>query len=298
MSRRTLIVSAMALVTLGSMAWLCSCSGKTEHESEPLAAVQAVRVKRADVHQKVASDAVLYPLQQAAIVPKVNSPVLKFYVDRGAHVQAGQLLAVLENRDLEAAVAENKGAYDEAKANYESTIASNLPEQIQKAELDLKNAKAALQAAQQLYDGSKKLYEQGALARMQLNQVEVGLTQAQSQLQTAEQQLEKLQSVGKKAQSQAAQGLLAAAKGRYENAEAQLAYSEIRSPITGVVTDRPLYAGEMPASGAALITVMDVSQMKAKAHISPEEAGPVRVGNSATLPPLASRAIFRVRSPW
>ncbi len=46
-----------------------------------------------------------------------------------------------------------------------------------------------------------------------------------------------------KAQLKAAQGQLAAAKGAYDNAAAQLSYSEIRSPIDGVVTDRPLFRG-------------------------------------------------------
>ncbi len=284
MPRRTLInLPGLAFVTIGVVAWLCSCSGKTGQESEPLVSVQAVPAQRAEIQQKVTSGAVLFPVQQASIVPKVSAPVLKSYVNRGERVRAGQLLAVLENRDLAAAVAENKGAYEQAAANYQSTMASNLPEQIQKAELDLKNAKAALQAAQQLYDGSKKLYEQGALAKTQLNQAEVGLTQSQTQLQTAELQLERLQSVGRKAQSQAAEGQLAAAKGRYESAEAQLAYSEVRSPISGVVTDRPLYPGEMASMGTPLITVMDTSQVIARAHISQQEAQSLRVGNPATI---------------
>jgi HlyD family secretion protein len=284
MSRKILIdLSALAFVTTTLVLGLCSCSGKTGKESGPLVSVQAVRVRRTEIQQKVSSDAVLFPLQQATIVPKVNAPVAKFYVNRGDHVRAGQLLAVLEHRDLAATVTENEGAYRQAQANYESTMASSLPEQIQKAEVNLKNAKAAHQAAQQLYESSKKLYEQGALAKMQLNQAEVGLTQTQTQLQTAEQQLEKLQSVGQKAQSQAAQGQLAAAKGKYENAQALLAYTEIRSPINGVVTDRPLYAGEMPAPGAPLITVMDTSQVIAKAHISQQDAEALRVGNPATI---------------
>lgn len=284
MSRRTLIdLSALFFVAAVLSAGFCSCSGKTGQESEPLVTVQAVRVERSTIQEKVTTEAVLFPLHQASIVPKISAPVLKFYADRGERVHAGQLLAVLENRDLAAAVAENKGAYEEAQANYESTIASNLPEQIQKAELDVKTAKAAFQAAQQLYDSSKKLYEQGALARMQLNQAEVGLTQSQTQLQTAEQQLEKLQSVGRKAQAQAAQGQLAAAKGRYENAQAQLAYSEVRSPISGVVTDRPLYTGEMASPGAPLITVMDLSRVIARAHVPASEAAPLKLGDFAEI---------------
>jgi HlyD family secretion protein len=284
MSRKTWIdVSVLALVAAGLVVCLCGCSGKTVPVDAPVVIVQAVRVRRAEIQQKVTSEAVLFPLHQASIVPKISAPVEKFYVNRGERVRAGQLLAVLENRDLAAAAAENKGGYEQAQANYESTMASGLPQQIQKAEVDVKNAKAGLLAAQQLYDSSKKLYEQGALAKMQLNQAEVGLTQAQTQMATAEQQLENLQSVGQKSQSKAAQGQLAAAEGRYQGAEAQLGYSEIRSPINGVVTDRPLYPGEMASTGTPLITVMDISQVIARAHIPESQADSLKVGDAAEL---------------
>ena len=272
-----------ALLLLGIVLVMAGCSSKESPETEPVVTVQAIHVRRSEIEQEVTAEAVLFPLNQSTIVPKISAPVEKFYVNRGDHVHAGQLLAVIENRDLAAAVAENKGAYEQAEANYESTSASNLPEQIQKAEAAVKTAEASFNAARQLYESSKKLYEQGALAKNQLNQAEVGLTQAQTQLQTAEQQLEKLHSVGEKAQLKAAQGQLAAARGRYQSAEAQLAYSEIRSPIDGVVTDRPLYQGEMAATGAPLITVMNLSQVIARAHIPESEAAQLKVGDPAEL---------------
>ena len=49
------------------------------------------------------ADAVLAPLAQAAIEPKITAPVKKFYVERGQRVKAGELLAELENTDLAAA---------------------------------------------------------------------------------------------------------------------------------------------------------------------------------------------------
>ncbi|HUZ46168.1 MAG TPA: efflux RND transporter periplasmic adaptor subunit [Terriglobia bacterium] len=270
-----------ALLALGVSMVLAGCGGKQAPESEPLVTVQVVRVERSEIRQQVSTEAVLYPLHRATIVPKISAPVEKFYVERGDRVRAGQLVAMLENSDLAAAVAENKGAYQQAEANYESTSASNLPEQTQKAEAAVTSAKASYKAAQQLYASSKKLYQQGALAGKQLNQAEVGLTQAETQLQTAKQQLEKLHSVGLKAQLKAAQGQLAAAKGRYQNAQAQLAYSEIRSPIDGVVTDRPLYQGEMAASGTPLMTVMNLSQVVARAHFPASEAALLKVGDPA-----------------
>ncbi len=274
---------ALSLLALGVLLLTAGCGGKEAPESEPQVTVKAVRVERAEIERQVTSEAVLYPLHQATIVPKISAPIRRFYVERGDRVRAGQLLAVLENSDLAAAVAESKGAYEQAEANYESTSASNLPEQIQKAQAAVKSAKASFNAAQQLYESSKKLYQQGALAGKQLNQAEVGMAQAQGQLQTAEQRLEKLQSVGEKTQLKAARGQLAAAKGRYENAQAQLSYSEIRSPIDGLVTDRPLFPGEMASTGTPLMTVMDLSQVVARARIPASQAAELRVGDRARL---------------
>jgi HlyD family secretion protein len=274
---------ALVLLALGISIAMAGCGGKEAPGSEPLVTVQAVHVQRSVIERQVTSEAVLYPIHQATIVPKISAPVQKFYVERGDHVRAGQLLAVLENSDLAGAAASAKGTYIQAEANYESTFASNLPEQIQQAKAAVESAKAAYKAAQQLYESSKKLYAQGALAGKQLNQAEVGLTQAQNQLQTAEQQLEKLQSVGEKAQLKAAQGQLAAAKGAYENAQAQLSYSEIRSPIDGVVTDRPLYPGEMASTSAPLVTVMNLSQVIARAHVPASEAALLKMGDPAEI---------------
>src|SRR5678816_4763528 len=63
----------------------------------------------------------------------------------------------------------------------------------------------------------------------------------------------------------------------------RLSYSEIRSPIDGVVADRPLYPGEMAAAGAPLLTVMDISQVIARAHIPQPEAALLKAGDQATI---------------
>jgi RND family efflux transporter MFP subunit len=79
---------------------------------------------------------------------------------------------------------------------------------------------------------------------------------------------------------------LESAKGKYLGAAAQLSYSEIRSPIDGVVTDRPLYPGEMAPAGAPLITVMNLAEVVARSHIPQEEAVLLKVGDKATIAAL------------
>ncbi len=274
-----------AIATAGLMFALLAggCSSGPGGEGRPVVTVKTAVAETKSIQQEISTEAVLYPIHQESLVPKISAPVARYYVNRGDAVHAGELLAVLENTDLQAAVAENKGNYDQAQANYESMKAASLPEQIQTAELDVKSARAASDAASQVYKSSEKLYQQGALAKKQLDQANVAMTQARNQLQTAEQHLAKLQSVGEKAQLKAAEGQLAAARGRYENAQAQLAYSEIHSPIAGVVADRPLYPGEVASPGTPLFTVMNISKVVARAHIPESQAQMLKVGDAARI---------------
>ena len=72
--------------------------------------MQAAKAEKKSIQQVIRSEAVLYPKNQAAITPKIVAPVKQFYVNRGSRVHAGQLLAVIENRDLAAAETETKGS--------------------------------------------------------------------------------------------------------------------------------------------------------------------------------------------
>jgi HlyD family secretion protein len=272
----TLLALAIAM-TLFSVA--CS-KGKLEEAAVP---VTAATVQKATIQRVVEADAVLFPLQQAAIVPKITAPVKEFKVIRGSKVHQGQLLAVLENKDLAAAKEENKGAFEQAEAAYVTSTAASLPEEVQKATSDAQFAKEQFDAEQKVYDSRQELFKQGALPRKDMDQSRVALTQARAQYELAKRHLDSLNAVVKQQELKSFQGQLSSAKGKYMGAQAQYSYSEIRSPIDGVVTDRPLYPGEMPAAGVPLITVMDISRVTARAHIPQRDAATLKVGDDATI---------------
>src|SRR5207248_1761316 len=140
-----------------------------------------------------------------------------------------------------------------------------------------------LDAQEKVFQSRQQLYQEGALPRKELDQSQVENVQARNQYAIAKRHLETLQAVGNKQELKAAAGQLESAKGKYLGAEAQLSYSEIRSPIDGVVTDRPLYPGEMAVAGTPLITVMDISQVIARAHIPQDRAALLKVGDKATI---------------
>lgn len=257
------------LAALAAIATGTACSKEEEKEVTPVVTVQTATVKRGPIEQVITSDAVLFPIQQSAITPKINAPVQKFYIQRGSRVKQGQLLATLENRDL-------RGALAQAEANYESTTKATVPEDLKKAQTDVANAKQELDAEQKLFDSRQQLFNQGALPRKDLDQARVALTQAQSQYAVAQQHLTAVESVSAVATTKSAAGQL-------ETASANVSYSEIRAPISGIVTDRPLYPGEMASTSTPLLTIMDTSRVTARAHIPQDQAALLKVGDLAEI---------------
>ena len=283
--RRTLAIAGAAAI--GGLLISMGCSSD-KGDQEPTVTVQVAAVEKTTIQRTINTQAILFPRQQAAIVPKISAPVKKFLVKRGSPVHQGQLLAVLENRDLSAAAQENKGSYEQAQASYETTTAAGLPEEIRKAEADAQQAQQTLDAQEKVFESRQQLFTQGALPRKELDQSRVDVTQARNQAVITKKHLDTLMAVGKQQELKSAAGQLESAKGKYLGAEAQLGYSEIRSPIDGVITDRPLYPGEMAAAGTPLLTVMDISSVIAKAHIPQNDAAALKVGDqgSMTVPGL------------
>jgi HlyD family secretion protein len=261
---------------------LSACSSD-KGDKEPTVSVQVVSVEKTTIQRIINTQAILFPHAQAAIVPKISAPVEKFLVKRGSAVREGELLAVLENRDLAAAAQDTKGAYDQAQATYETTTAASLPEEIQKAEADVQQAKQALDAQEKIFESRQQLFDQGALPRKDLDQSRVDITQARNQYAIAKDHLDHLNAIGKQQTRKSAQGQLESAKGKYLAAQAQLSYSEIRSPINGVITDRPLYPGEIATAGTPLLTVMDTSSVIAKAHIPQSDAALLKAGDTGSM---------------
>ena len=271
-----LVFTALGLFLLGGC-------GDAEKEKVPVVSVQTTPTQRGPISQIIAADAVVYPLEQATIAPKITSTVKHFLVQRGSRVKKGQLLAELENKDLEAAAQASKGDFQQADATYETTVGASLPQQIQRAELDAATAKSAFDAQQKVYDSRKTLFQQGAIPRRDLDLAEVAFLQARSQNEQAQKQLADLQRLGKEEALRAAQGSRLSAEGHMLGAEAQLSYSRITSPIDGVVTDRPLYEGDLANANQPILTVMNTSRLIAKAHIPQSEAAILKVGNAAEL---------------
>jgi RND family efflux transporter MFP subunit len=132
-------------------------------------------------------------------------------------------------------------------------------------------------------ESRQQLLQQGAIARRQVDEAGVAYAQAKSQFDTAQRHLQSVQSVGRVEDIKIVQAQADSAKGKLEAAQAQLGYSQIPSPVSGVVSDRPLFVGELAVPGTPLMTIMDISSVIARVNVPQAQAAYVRVGQPARI---------------
>src|SRR5260370_3234681 len=252
-------------VTLAAAMISSGCAKGGVAEASPTVTVQVGAAENQTIERKVTGEATLYPLEQSAIVPKISAPIKKFYVEKGRKVQAVQLVEEIENLELVGQKQEEEANLTQAEAGYQQGV--------QKAEQDRTLAKEQLDAAQKLYDARKELYKQGAVSSKDVDDANVALIQAKNAYGMSQKQLD----------LKIAEGQYKAAQVKTTEVEVSLNYSRIVSPIDGVVTDRPVYPGEMASNSGPIITVMNLSQIVARAHVDQQKASQLKVGDSATI---------------
>jgi multidrug efflux pump subunit AcrA (membrane-fusion protein) len=278
-SRVLLLAILVALFSAG-----CSkAKDKEAAETEAPTPVQVEAVHLGAIDRIVTADAVLYPIDQSSITSKITAPVKRVLVNRGDHVRAGQLVAELESADLAAAANESQHQYNQAEANLQTVTGATVPEDQTKAQADVDSTRQALEAAKTLYNNRVELVKQGALAQKLADDAKVAMVQAQSQFDTAQRHLQALNQVAEREQIRGAQAQADAAKAHYDSAAVQVSYAQIRTPIKGIVSDRPVYPGEMAASGGAIVSVVDISSVVARANVPVNDANYIKVGRPATV---------------
>ena len=257
------------------------CKKKAEEAPEVSVTVQAGHLTQGPISEEIAADAILAPISVAAISPRISAPIRAEYVQRGVHVRRGQLLVSLDDRDLKGNALDSTGAVTSAQANYTATTQATIPEEVRKAELDVIQSKAALDVAERTARERQALYKQGALSGREADAAYAAEVQAQAASDAARQHVALLQQTTHLTDKQAAQGQLTSARGKLENAQAQAGFATLRSPIDGIVTDRPLFPGETAAAGTPVITIMDTSSLLAKLHLAQASAQKLKVGHPA-----------------
>lgn len=214
-------------------------------EAPEAVSVKAFRAERRPVSTFILSNTTLESIRKVTVYAKVNALVQEIRVEEGDSVRRGQVLARLEDREI-------RNEYQQAQIALEQ------------ARLALQQAEVRSQLSQANFERSKSLFEQRLISQQEYDQA--GLTNRTDSLalQVARQQDE-------------------AAQARLEAARIQLDYTEIRSSIDGVVTERLIEVGGRVNVNQAVFTVEDFTPLWARIFVPEKDLPQLKIGQTARL---------------
>lgn len=275
--------TAVFAMALGAGLAGCRTGGE-----QPVKTEFRVRVARAEAGQAVLhvdAPATLFARQEAVVAARLTAPVAELLVRKGDRVAAGQVLARLESRDLEAQRNEARATVADAEATLEKLASGTLPGDVERARGQLASARAALEQAEKFLERRKRLYEQGAIPQRDLQVTQTEFEQARAAYQVAQNAYDLLLKQTGQRDVAIARSRLEAARARLALAEAQLSYATVRSPFAGTVTEQFVFPGDMAGPGVPMFRVADLSVVVARAQVPETEATAVRRGQSCAFEP-------------
>jgi membrane fusion protein (multidrug efflux system) len=238
---------------------------------------------RADIRTADAYVTVHY----AAIAPRISGQVAAVPVDDNDIVKAGQVLATLDPRDNETALAAAEAGVARDKSQLEeiSATASRQPSIIEEQQAAVAAARARLAFAQANARRYGNLATTGAGTMQEHQQADATLEQGQAWLDSAQASLDaaRRQLDVLKAQISATEAAVRADEARLEQARLNVSYTQIRAPIDGMVGERSVQVGNYVGPGSTLMTVVPLDQVYVEANYREVELLHVRGGQPVTI---------------
>ena len=255
--------------------------------------------------QTVSTDNAYVGAETAEITSMVSGQVAEVKVSDTQQVKQGDVLAIVDPRDAQIALAQAQAELAKAKRQYTQSSAnsSSLSSQIMISSDDINSAKAqvaqsqvAQQQAQQEFDRRNRLSASGAISKEEFTKSQSALDNAQANLKVAQAALAQAESKRKAAQSnldanealikgasQSSTPDVLVAQAKVEQAQLDLQRTEIRAPLDGVVARRSIQVGQRVAPGSILMRIVPINQLYVDANFKESQLEKVRVGQTVTL---------------
>lgn len=224
---------------------------------------------------------------------KVTGKIAWIGVEKGDEVKQGQVLVRLQNQEFQAQVLEAQGAYDNARAYWLELKHGSRPQQVAQALHQLDQARATLANDRLTLERTKALAAAGVDSQQDLDTAR-STYQAQQQDAEALGQAYALLRIGSRPEEIArAYGSMLQAQGALEYAQAQLAATAIRAPVSGTILDRTAEVGELvtaefasTATGGpvgSVVTLANLKDLQVQLDIAEADFGRLTPGMKAVL---------------
>ena len=183
----------------------------------------------------------------------------QLYVEEGDRVSAGDTLAHIASRQVDAKMMQAKAARSAASAQSRKAKGGARQQQVQMAYQVWQKAKAAEEVYKKSYDRVKGLYEKGVVSAQQYDEVDAKYKAAQADCATAEQQYLMAKEGAQSEDIAAASALVNQAGGAVAEVQSYIDDSYIIAPCDGEVVEVYAKIGDLVGTGAPLVSILDMS---------------------------------------
>jgi multidrug efflux pump subunit AcrA (membrane-fusion protein) len=282
---------AIAVLLVGLIIWrVRSSKPETEAAVTPTVSVKVAKAEKQTIAAPITAVGTIWPREKADVGAKVSAQIKSMPLLKNKLVRAGEVIAVLESRDLQAQRAEALAALNEARANERSLVTGTIPKTNAEDQKALNDAHAKVNNARATFERRRTLYDKGGISKKDLEASQLDLTTAENELRLQEQTVAlRTRSLNPNDRALAS-ARTAEAQQHLATLDAQLSYATIRSPITGIVTDQFQYEGEFASAGGKLVTIADTSSVIVKAPFSDTAVAQVKTGDTVTVLPTDTSA--------
>jgi membrane fusion protein, multidrug efflux system len=223
----------------------------------------------------------------ATIAPRISGQIATVPVDDNDVVKTGQVLATLDPRDNETALASAEAAVarDRSRLDDISATIARQPSIIEEQQAAVASARARLTFAKDNARRYGNLAVTGAGTLQEHQQADSTLQQGQASVDGAEASLDaaRRQLDVLKAQRSAAEATVKADEAQLEQAKLNLSYTQIRAPVDGMVGERSVQVGNYVSPGTTLMTVVPLDQVYLEANYREVDLLHVRSGQPVTI---------------
>jgi multidrug efflux pump subunit AcrA (membrane-fusion protein) len=289
--RRTVIIAVAAVAVIAIVAVVLilrsrkSAAAAADATEAAVVSVKVAKAERRPIAAQVSALGTIFPRDTAQVSPKISAQIKQMPLWKNRVVRAGEVIAVLEANDLRAQRGEAAAALNEARASAQGVVTGTIPQNTAQDEKALRDARAAVDNARRTYERRLALYNAGGISKKDLEASQLDLTRAENDLRLAEATVAlRTKSLNPNDRAQAA-ARVGQAEQHVGALDAQLGYSTVRAPISGVVIDQALYEGSFIASGTTLVTIADTTQVIVKAPFADTVAAQLKTGDAATVQP-------------
>jgi HlyD family secretion protein len=204
---------------------------------------------------------------------KVTGRVKWIGVEKGDKVKEGQVLVRLEDDEFRAQYLQAKGAYEAAKARYEAAVNGSRPEEVQRSQNDLDQARAQLANDKANLERIRPLVKDGVFSKQQLDDAVARYDGSVQKVNSLEKSFQLSKLGPRREDIDAAKGQMVQAEGQMNYAKSQLDATEIRAPVTGTILDRTAEKGELilaqfASSAGSVVSLADLNDLQVELDIS------------------------------